>query len=68
MPRRKHASMTYTLTGPGDVAVIAKQPLGLGIIRLTLQLPATAAPSARTLFIQNTNLDETAASGALVIQ
>jgi hypothetical protein len=59
------ASMTYTVTGPGDIAVISKQPLGLGIIRLTLQLPATAAASARTLFIQNTNLDKTAASGTL---
>ncbi len=58
-------SMTYTVTGSGDVAVIAKQPVGLGIIRLTLQLPATAASSARTLFIQNTNLDKTAATGTL---
>jgi hypothetical protein len=62
------ASMTYTVTGPGDVAVIAKQPLGLGIMRLTLQLPATAAPSARTLFIQNTNLDKTAATGTLWVK
>ncbi len=61
------ASMTYAVSGPGDVVVIAKQPLGLGIIRLTLQLPASAAPSARTLFIQNTNLDKTAASGMLWI-
>jgi hypothetical protein len=62
------ASMTYTVSGPGDVAVIAKQPVGLGIIRLTLQLPATAAPSARTLFIQNTNLDKTAATGTLWVK
>jgi hypothetical protein len=62
------ASMTYTVAGPGDVAVIAKQPLGLGIIRLTLQLPATAAPSARTLLIQNTNLDKTPATGTLWVQ
>jgi hypothetical protein len=60
--------MTFTVTGPGDVAVIAKQPAGLGIIQLTLQVPASALPGGRTLFIQNTNLDETAASGALVIQ
>jgi hypothetical protein len=62
------ASMTFSVTGPGDVAVIATQPAGLGIIEITLQVPATARPGARTLFIQNTNLDETAASGALVIQ
>jgi len=61
-------SMTFNVTGSGDVTVIAKQPAGLGIIQLTLQVPSSALPGARTLFIQNTNLDETAASGALVIQ
>ena len=61
-------SMTYTVSGPGDVTVIAKQPAGLGIINLTLQIPGTALPGARTLFLQNTNLDKTAASGALVVQ
>jgi len=61
-------SMTYTVSGPGDVAVITKQPAGLGIIHLTLQVPASAAPGARTLFIQNTNLDKTAASGALEVR
>lgn len=61
-------SMTYTVSGPGDVTVIATQPAGLGIIHLTLQISASALPGARTLFIQNTNLDKTAASGALVIQ
>ncbi|MHB8609514.1 MAG: hypothetical protein ACYDCG_14535 [Candidatus Acidiferrales bacterium] len=61
-------SMTYTVSGPGDVTVITKQPAGLGIIHLTLQVSTSALPGARTLFIQNTNLDKTAASGALVIQ
>jgi hypothetical protein len=61
-------SMSYTVFGPGDVAVIAKQPAGLGIIHLTLQVSATAAPGSRTLFIQNTNLDKTAASGALEVR
>jgi hypothetical protein len=61
-------SMTFSVTGPGDVTVIAKQPAGLGIIQLTLQVSATALQGARTLFIQNTNLDKAAASGALVIQ
>ena len=62
------ASMNYTVSGPGDVAVIAKQPAGLGIIHLTLQIPSTASAGARTLFIQNANLDKTAASGSLEIQ
>lgn len=61
-------SMTYTVSGPGDVMVISKQPAGLGIIHLTLQIPAAAAPGARTLFIQTTNLDKTAATGALEVQ
>lgn len=61
-------SMTYSISGPGDVTVIAKQPAGLGIIHLTLQIPGTAVPGARTLFIQNNNLDRTAASGVLEIQ
>jgi hypothetical protein len=60
-------SMTYTVSGSGDVAVITKQPAGLGIIHLTLQVPASAAPGARTLFIQNTNLDKTAASGVVEV-
>ena len=61
-------SMTYTVSGTGDVAVIAKQPAGLGIIHLTLQIPANAQTGARTLFIQNMNLDKTAATGALDIE
>ena len=61
-------SMTYIVSGPGDVAVISKQPAGLGIIHLTLQVPSGATPGARTLFIQNTNLDKTAASGVLEVQ
>ena len=61
-------SMTYTVSGSGDVSVIAKQPAGLGIIHLTLQVLSTAQPGARTLFIQNTNLDEAAASGVLEVQ
>ena len=58
----------FAVTGPGDVVVIAKKPIGLGIVRLTLQLPAIAIPSARTLFIQNANLDKTAASGSLWVR
>ena len=60
--------MAYTITGPGDVTVIAKQPAGLGIVHLTLQISAATIPGARTLFIQNANLDKTAATGALEVQ
>jgi hypothetical protein len=61
------SSMTFAVSGPGDITVTAKQPIGLGIVRITLQIPASALPGRRTLFIQNTNLDKTAASGALEV-
>ena len=60
-------SMTYTVSGPNDVTVLTAQPAGLGVIHLTLQIPSNAQPGARTLFIQNTNLDKAAASGVLEI-
>ncbi len=55
---------------PAELTALLEQVLrtaGLGIIHLTLQIPATAAPGARSLFIQNTNLDKTAASGVLEV-
>jgi hypothetical protein len=61
-------SMTYIVSGPGDVVVVSQQPAGLGVIQLTLQIPFTAATGARTLFVQNPNLDETSASGVLQVQ
>ena len=60
-------SMTFSVSGPGDITVLSKQPLGLGILRLTLQISAGAAPGARTLYVQNTNLDKAAASGSLFV-
>jgi hypothetical protein len=41
--------MSYTISGQGDISVISKQPAGLGIIHLILQIPASAAPGPRTL-------------------
>lgn len=65
---RLDTSMTYTVSGPGDVAVISQQPAGLGMIHLTLQVPATAAPGARPLFVKDTNLDETSAAGVVQVE
>jgi hypothetical protein len=62
------ASMTVAVSGPGDVTVISEQPAGLGILHVTLIVPAAAAPGPRTLFIQTTNLDKTSASGAVILQ
>lgn len=63
-------ALTYTLTGPApnDVSIIGKQPLGLGIIHLTLQVPNSALPGPRTLFVTNANKDKTAVSGGLEIK
>jgi hypothetical protein len=40
----------------------------LGIVHLTLEVLAGAKTRARTLLIQNSNLDVTAASGAIDVQ
>jgi hypothetical protein len=63
-------SLNYSLSGPSpaDIVIVGKEPLGLGIIHLTFQLPSSARIGARTLFVQNANLDVTAASGAIEIR
>jgi len=63
-------SLTYTLTGPAlnDISIIARQPLGLGIVRLTLELASNTLPGARTLFVENPNKDKSAATGALEVK
>ncbi len=63
-------SLAYTLTGPSpaDITIVAKAPLGLGIVDLTLQVPSTALAGPRTLFIQNPNMDVTAATGGIAVQ
>jgi hypothetical protein len=50
------------------VSVAGQQPAGLGIIHLTLQISSAAAISPRTLFIENSNQDKTAATGALLVK
>jgi hypothetical protein len=60
-------SMTLAVSGAGDVTVVATQALQMGILRVTLQISATAAPGVRTVFVQNRNLDRAAASGALEV-
>jgi hypothetical protein len=60
--------MNYVVSGSGDVTVISRQPAGLGIIHLTLQILSTAAPGPRILFIENVNKDKAAATGALEVQ
>jgi hypothetical protein len=63
-------SDVFTLTGPspGDIGFWGDEPLGLGIIYLQLEVPSAAQTGARSLFVQNANLDMTAATGALDVQ
>jgi hypothetical protein len=63
-------SFGYALTGPavGDIIIIEKQPLGLGIVDLTLAIPASASIGLRSLFVQNPNQDKAVATGVLEIR
>jgi hypothetical protein len=63
-------SFTYTLSGPtpADITITNREPLGLGIIHLTLQVPATAAAGTRTLFVENPSKDKAAGTGAIEVR
>jgi hypothetical protein len=63
-------SFTYTVSGPPtpDITVINREPLGLGIIHLTLAVSATAAPGPRTLFVENPESDKAAGTGAIEVR
>ncbi|MBZ5698888.1 MAG: hypothetical protein LAN18_10105 [Acidobacteriia bacterium] len=63
-------SYTYTISGPPvpDITISNREPLGLGIIHLTLQVPATAAAGPRTLFVENPSEDEAAGTGAIEVR
>jgi hypothetical protein len=64
------ASLSFTVSGPNtqDITVINREPLGLGIVHLTLLVPAAATPGPRTLFILNPNGDKAAGTGAIEVQ
>ncbi len=63
-------SFTYTISGPPvpDITISNREPLGLGILHLTLQVPATAIPGPRTLFVENPNLDKASGTGAIEVR
>jgi hypothetical protein len=63
-------SFTYTLSGPvpADILITTREPLGLGIIHLALQVPATAAVGTRTLFVENPSKDKAAGTGAIEVR
>jgi hypothetical protein len=61
---------TFTVSGmsPPDITISNKEPLGLGMLHLTLQVPSTAAPGPRTLFVQNPASDKAAGTGAIEVR
>jgi hypothetical protein len=63
-------SFTYTISGPPgpDISVINREPLGLGILHLTLSVPASAATGPRTLFLENPEGDKAAGTGAIEVR
>ena len=63
-------SFTYTVSGPAvpDITISNREPLGLGIVHLTLQVPATAATGPRTLFVENPSKDKAAGTGAIEVR
>ncbi len=63
-------SFAYNISGPaaGDITIIGKQPLGLGIVDLTLAVPASSLKGLRSLFVQNPNQDKAVATGVLEVQ
>jgi len=63
-------SFTYTLSGPSpaDIVITTREPLGLGIVHLALQVPATAAAGSRTLFVENPSKDKAAGTGAIEVR
>jgi hypothetical protein len=63
-------SFTYTLSGPtpADITIVNREPLGLGILHLTLLVPATAIPGPRTLFVENPSKDKASGTGAIEVR
>jgi hypothetical protein len=64
------SSYDFSITGPptADIAIVAKQPLGLGMVDLTFSVPASALPGVRSLFVENANKDKAVASAALEVK
>jgi hypothetical protein len=62
-------SFTFTISGQPtpDITVSNKEPLGLGILHLTLQVPSTASPGQRTVFVQNPEGDKVAGTGVIEV-
>ena len=63
-------SFHYSISGPAppDITIINREPLGLGMLHLTLQVPATSGRGARALFVENPKGDKAAGSGAIEVQ
>ena len=60
----------YSISGPStpNIAIINREPLGLGMMHLTLQVLSSATPGTRTLFVRNPKGDMAAGTGTIEVQ
>jgi hypothetical protein len=66
-----HPANVFRFSGPepNDLVIAGvDSPFGGLVIRLTVRVPATAAPGPRTLWIQNDKKDRTAVAGGIEVQ
>ena len=63
-------SYNFTLgePDPPDILITNREPVGLGIVHLTMQVSSTAVPGSRTLFVENSSKDKAAATGVLEVR
>lgn len=63
------AERTFRISGPatGDIAIVQVTTVAIGVV-LRLSVPATAKPGPRTLFVENQNKDQAAATAALEVK
>jgi hypothetical protein len=63
-------SFTYTISGPPtpDITFSNLAALSLGIVHVTLRVPAAAAAGPRTLFVENPEGDKAAGTGAIEVR
>ncbi|MGH9791281.1 MAG: Ig-like domain-containing protein, partial [Candidatus Acidiferrales bacterium] len=66
------AMQTFTLSGPAspDITIISVQPFlpGFVPVQLKLNVPSTAHPGLRTLFVRDSNGNTTAVAGGIVVK
>jgi len=61
-------AQAYRLSGPQDITVTGTSQLGTNLVLLSLAIPSNAQRGARTLFVENSEKERAAASGAIEVK